>query len=146
MSSAIVVGCDASECANAALESALELARSLGDRLVIGYAYEPPVRSVGEELKEHRRALAEIGERATASALERARAEGVEAEVALVAERPVQALLDLAVEHDARLIVVGTHGESPLRGAVLGSVPHKLLQLSSTPVLVVPSPGRAVGR
>jgi nucleotide-binding universal stress UspA family protein len=144
--SAIVLGYDASRCADAALESALVYARSLGDRLVIAYAYEPPVPTVGEELKEHRRALAEMGERATARALERAQAEGVEAEVALVAERPVQGLLDLAVEHDARLIVVGTHGESPLRGAILGSVPHKLLQLSSTPVLVVPSPGRAVGR
>jgi nucleotide-binding universal stress UspA family protein len=146
VSSAVILGYDASECADAALESALEFARSLGDRLVIAYAYEPPVPTVGEELKEHRRALAEIGERATARALERARAEGVEAEVALVAERPVQGLLDLASEHDARLIVVGTHGESPLRGAILGSVPHKLLQVSGTPVLVVPSRKRSDGR
>lgn len=144
-SSAVVLGYDAAECADCALDSAIELARSLGDRLVIAYAYEPPVPSVGEELTEHRRALAEIGERVTAGALEKARAEGIEAEVALVAERPVQALLDLAAEHDARLIVVGTHGESPLRGAILGSVPHKLLQLSSKPVLVVPSRRRTDG-
>ena len=36
------------------------------------------------------------------------------------------------------MIVVGTHGEHPLAGAVLGSVPHKLLHLSDVPVLVVP--------
>ena len=30
------------------------------------------------------------------------------------------------------------HGEHPLTGAVLGSVPHKLLHLSDVPVLVVP--------
>jgi nucleotide-binding universal stress UspA family protein len=90
--------------------------------------------------------VARPGRDGRARNFERARAEGVEAEVALVAERPVQGLLDLAAEHDARPIVVGTHGESPLRGAILGSVPHKLLQLSGTPVLVVPSPGRAVGR
>ena len=36
------------------------------------------------------------------------------------------------------MIVVGTHGEHPLTGAVLGSVPHKLLHLSAVPVLVVP--------
>jgi nucleotide-binding universal stress UspA family protein len=36
------------------------------------------------------------------------------------------------------MIVVGTHGEHPLAGAVLGSVPHKLLHLSDLPVLVVP--------
>jgi nucleotide-binding universal stress UspA family protein len=33
--------------------------------------------------------------------------------------------------------VVGTRGESPLRGAWLGSTPHKLLQLTDRPVLVV---------
>jgi nucleotide-binding universal stress UspA family protein len=37
------------------------------------------------------------------------------------------------------MIVVGTHGEHPLTGAVLGSVPHKLLHLSRVPVLVVPA-------
>jgi nucleotide-binding universal stress UspA family protein len=146
MGRAILLGYDASECADAALESAIDLTRSLGDRLVIAYAYEPPVHTLGEELKEHRRALAEIGERVTGQAVERARAEGLEAEAALVAERPVQALLDLAAEHDARMIVVGTFGESPLRGAILGSVPHKLLHLSQTPVLVVPSARTSDGR
>jgi nucleotide-binding universal stress UspA family protein len=37
------------------------------------------------------------------------------------------------------VIVVGTSGESPLRGAILGSVPHKLLHLSERPVLCVPA-------
>jgi len=44
-----------------------------------------------------------------------------------------------AVAELARVIVVGTSGESPLRGAVLGSVPHKLLHLASRPVLCVPA-------
>lgn len=33
---------------------------------------------------------------------------------------------------------VGGWGESPIRGAILGSTPHKLLHLSDTPVVVVP--------
>ena len=64
--------------------------------------------------------------------------------VELVDERPVDALLAVAEEHAARFIVVGGYGESPLRGAILGSTPHKLLHLSETPVVVVPlrlSPG-----
>jgi nucleotide-binding universal stress UspA family protein len=138
MAGTILVGCDASDCANAALDVALGLARELGDQVVIAYAYEPPVRSAGEEVGVHRRALAEIGREVTGPALERARAAGVDAEVELVAERPVPALLDLARVRGARLIVVGTYGESPLRGAIVGSVPHKLLQVSETPVLVVP--------
>ena len=35
------------------------------------------------------------------------------------------------------VIIVGSHGESPLRGAIIGATPYKLVQLSETPVLVV---------
>ena len=54
-------------------------------------------------------------------------------------ERPHEALLKLAAERSARFIVVGGWGESPLRGAILGSTPHKLLHLSEIPVVVVPA-------
>jgi nucleotide-binding universal stress UspA family protein len=95
---------------------------------------------MGEEFKEHRRALEEMGHRATDQALELARSEGLEAEVALVPEKPLAALVALATQHDACFIVVGSYGESPLRGAILGSTPHKLLHISETPVVVVPAP------
>jgi nucleotide-binding universal stress UspA family protein len=55
-----------------------------------------------------------------------------------VEERPTEALLKLADERDARAIVVGTFGEHSVRGAILGSVPHRLLHVSDRPVLVVP--------
>ena len=57
----------------------------------------------------------------------------------IVDERPAEALLDLADRYDAAMIVVGTHGETPFVGAILGSVPHKLLQVSDRPVLCVPA-------
>jgi nucleotide-binding universal stress UspA family protein len=69
----IVLGYDDSECARAALAVAVEVARAFGDRVVVAYAYAPPERMVGEEYPEHRRALQEIGERATADALGRLR-------------------------------------------------------------------------
>jgi nucleotide-binding universal stress UspA family protein len=134
----IVLGYEGSGCARCALKVAIDLCKTLGDRLVIAYAYEPPGRVAGEEFAEHRRALKEVGEGMTGEALERARAAGVEAEVELVDDRPAQALSHLGQKHDARMIVVGTQGESPLRSAILGSIPHKLLQLSERPVLVVP--------
>jgi nucleotide-binding universal stress UspA family protein len=134
----IVLGYEGSGCARCALKEAIALCTRLGDRLVIAYAYEPPGRSVGEEFAEHRRALREVGEGLTGEALERARSAGVEAEVELVAEQPAEALRQLGVKHEARMIVVGTQGESPLRSAILGSIPHKLLQISERPVLVVP--------
>lgn len=135
----IVLGYDGSACAKAALEAAIELARKLEDRIVIAYGDAPPVQLLGEEWKVHRDALRELGAQAAEEALAAAQAANVEAEVALVDEKPVDALLRLAERRDARMIVVGSHGESPLTGALLGSVSYKLLHRSSKPVLVVPA-------
>ena len=55
--------------------------------------------------------------------------------------KPADAVLAVAERRDTRMIVVGTHGECPIAGALLGSVPHKLLHRSSAPVLVVPARG-----
>lgn len=49
------------------------------------------------------------------------------------------ALARMGLERKARVVVVGTYGESPLKGALLGSTPHKLLAISEVPVLVVPA-------
>lgn len=139
MPGVLVLGYDDSDGAQAALGVAIDLARETGDSLVVTYAYEPPYRMIGDEAAAHRQSLKETGEHATRDAVARARNEGVETEAVLVAERPVDALLSVAAERDARLIVVGTYSESPLRGAILGATPHKLLHLSDRPVLVVPA-------
>lgn len=133
----IVLGYDASPGAAHALESAVDLARHFDDRLVIGFGVAPS-GLVGDEWTQNRRALEDQGRKLTDGALARAQEEGVDAEVALVPERPHTALLQLAEEHDARFIVVGGWGEGPIRGAILGSTPHKLLHLSDVPVVVVP--------
>jgi nucleotide-binding universal stress UspA family protein len=141
MARAIVLGFDGSECASSALDSAIDLARRYDEELVIVFGIEPPVRSAGEEFAEHEKALHEIGERVTGSALKRASEAGVKADVSLVPLRPVPAILQVAAQRDAHMIVIGTHGESPLKGAILGSTPHKLLHLSDRPVVVVPIGG-----
>lgn len=134
----IVLGYDASPGAERAFETAIELARHFGCRLVIANGVAPP-GTVGEEWKEARKAVEEQAREMTDAALERARAAGIDAEVALVPEHPHQALMDLATQNDARFIVVGGWGEGPIRGAILGSTPYKLLHLSQTPVVVVPA-------
>jgi nucleotide-binding universal stress UspA family protein len=55
----------------------------------------------------------------------------------MLPEHGANALNDLANQRDARMIVVGTHGESPLRRAILGSTAHELIQIAERPVLVV---------
>jgi nucleotide-binding universal stress UspA family protein len=138
MAGAIVVGYDASPGAQAALDKALELAAALGDRLIIGFGVAPPV-SVGEELRAHKQALRDQAEKMTAEALERAVGAGVDVETALVEDRASSALIGLAEENDARMIVVGSWEERPLKGAILGSTPNKLLHRAERPVLVVPA-------
>jgi nucleotide-binding universal stress UspA family protein len=134
----LILGYDDSAGARAALETAIALASDLGDRIVIAFGYEPP-GDIGEELTAARAAVREVGERVAHHALSRATAAGVDAELAVIDARPVDALLELAAERDARMIIVGSYGESPIKGAILGSVPHKLLHLADRPVLAVPA-------
>ena len=37
------------------------------------------------------------------------------------------------------MIVVGSYGDPPLKGMILGSTPNKLLHMAERPVLVVPA-------
>jgi hypothetical protein len=105
-----------------------------------------PPGGVEEEAGEAREAIEEFDAAVTRPAVAAAEAAGVRAVVQLVDERPARALVDAADEHDAEVIVVGIWNESPLRGLLLGSVAHKLLQLSDRPVLCLPgAPERAQG-
>ncbi len=136
----IVVGYDGSACGEAALVSALELADELGDKVVVVFGYAPP-GIWGGEIAEHEEAIEEFGEEVTARAKAQAAERGVEIEVALVPKRAAEALIEAADERDARMIVVGSFGEAPLKGVILGSTPNKLLHLADRPVLVVPASG-----
>jgi len=60
----IVLGYDDSPGAERALSYSIDLARLLGDSLVLVYAAEPPGSNMGEEFREHLKALAEIGQTA----------------------------------------------------------------------------------
>ena len=134
----IVLGYDESPGSRPALALALELATRFDEPLVLVYGAEPP-GGVGEEFQAHQRALAEMGRRAVSHAVEEAERAGVRTVVEVLPQKPAQALIDAAHRHDGRVVVVGTRGESPLRGAVLGSVSHRLLHLSDRPVLCVPA-------
>jgi len=135
----VVVGYDGSRCGDAALDVACGVSRDLGGEDVVGvFGYAPP-GIWGGEIAEHEEAIEEHGERVMAQAKERAAAHGVEIETELVARRAAEALIEVAERRDARMIVVGSYGEAPLKGAILGSTPYKLLHQADRPVLVVPA-------
>ena len=138
MASTIVLGYDGSDCAKAALQAAVDSAKAFGDRIVV--AFGAGVFPIGED-SDHLRLVRTMGEDWANEAVAAIKAAGVtDVETAVVDARPAEALLEVAADRGARIIVVGTHGEHPLTGAVLGSVPHKLVHLSPVPVLVVPAP------
>jgi nucleotide-binding universal stress UspA family protein len=132
MAGELVLGYDGSEGSKAALREAARLSQGLGSPLVIAFAYG--VSPLGGEVKDLSDALLERGRALTADALAAA---GVEARAELVDDHPAPGLVALAEQLGAQMIVVGSHGEGPLKGAIVGSTPHKLIQLSSVPVLVV---------
>jgi nucleotide-binding universal stress UspA family protein len=138
MSGGIVVGYDGSACAREAMRVAIEVGKAYGEKVVIAFAYD--LNPVGGELHDYHAALKELAVKRLGEARELAVAEGGEVEEVVLEQEPAHGLAALAVERDARVIVVGTRGESPIRGALLGSTPHKLLHLSDRPVLVVPAP------
>jgi nucleotide-binding universal stress UspA family protein len=135
----IVVGYDGSDCGRAALDEALGLAEGLGDRVVVVFGYAPP-GIWGGEIVEHAEAIEELGNRVLAEARARAATSGgTETEFRLMPSKPSEALVEVAEELEARMIVVGSYGDPPLKGAILGSTPNKLLHTSDYPVLVVPA-------
>ena len=135
MAGELVVGYDGTPGARAAAAEALRLAGALDVRVVFVFAYwaNPAGGDVGDMLA----ALREVGEAHLAEAQADAERAGVAARGELIHERPSAALAELAEQIDAQMIVVGSYGDKPLKGALLGSTAHKLLHLSERPVLVV---------
>ncbi len=103
---------------------------------MIAFGYE--VNHVAGEVADYAAALREFGESRLAEGMELAAGSGLEIEAVIVEASPARGLVELAEERDSRVIVIGTRGESPIRGALIGSTAHKLLHLSERPVLVVP--------
>jgi len=134
--SEIVVGYDGSDSSKSALKQAADFAKALGDSLVLVFAAAPGGYG-GGEVPEQRKAVEEFGQKLMDEGVEAAKLAGVECSVEMINEHPHQALITAGEKHDARMIVVGSHGENPLKGAIIGSTPYKLVQLSEVPVLVV---------
>jgi nucleotide-binding universal stress UspA family protein len=131
----LVVGYDGTDGARAALSAAAKLAQELGDVVVAVFAYS--IGRLGGEVADYAKAVEEHG-RAVLEEARRIGAEaGVELDTVLRERETAEGLIEVADERDARMLVVGSHGERPLKSALVGSTPTRLLHLSERPVLVV---------
>ena len=140
MAGDIILGYDGSEGSQAALRVAVSVAKAFEAPLTVVFGYEP--NPMGGETADYKKQLEKIGAARVAVAVAEAKAldPSVSVEPIVAPLRPAESLLEAARERDARVIVVGGSGERPIVGAILGSVPHKLLHRSTVPVLVVPTP------
>src|ERR1700683_3431594 len=140
MAGDIVLGYDGSEGSKAALRVAVTVAKAYDAPLTVVFGYEP--NPMGGETSDYKDQLEKIGKGHLDPAVAEAKAidPTVRVEPIVAALRPVESLLEASLEREARVIVVGGSGERPIVGAILGSVPHKLLHRSTVPVLVVPTP------
>ena len=137
MAGEILLGYDDSEESRAALPVAVDLARSLGTRLVVVFGFEPP--RAGGEVGALRDEIEKVGEEFGAAALERIRDldESLEGEVQLIQDRPTEAIVRLADDIDARFIVVGHRQRHLLAEVFIGSVLEGVMSETGRPIVVV---------
>jgi nucleotide-binding universal stress UspA family protein len=132
----IVLAVDGSEFAQRAVPVAADIASKYGSEVIA-------IHVVEEQLGRGGPIAYETTEEATKDADDAAKFlkdVGVSARAearAALAGRAAQEIMDLATSEDAGLIVMGSRGMSDWQGLLIGSVAHKVLHLSSVPVLIV---------
>lgn len=146
--SLIVVPYDFSPSSKAALKQAVEFARNLGARLGLVHVVDesayylvpinvPPVpptylRELEMRLSEHLEGVAAP-----------VRKGGLACETMVLRGLAVPKILAHLDEAKPLMVVMGTHGHTGWRHALLGSVAERVVQRARCPVLVVPDPERA---
>jgi nucleotide-binding universal stress UspA family protein len=140
----LIVAVDFSEAFDAVLREAAKWALNLSaelwlvhvadpDPAFVGYAAGP--QTVRDEIArrfrhEHRRLQVEAA---------RLRDRGIVATPLLVQGPVGRTLAQQAVQLDADMIIVGSHGHGALHDLLVGSVSEEILRASACPVLVVPT-------
>ncbi|HEY5142487.1 MAG TPA: universal stress protein [Solirubrobacteraceae bacterium] len=137
-SKTIVVGYDGTDGSKAALQEALRVATEIGGDVIAVFAYDRVI--MGGEQHDLDAEVHQHGDAMLAEAAATAQAAGIPLTPQYIEESPASALVKIADHHDARFIVVGSYGERPLRGALVGSTPYKLIHLADRPIIVVRIP------
>lgn len=145
----ILVPVDGSETATRGLEEAIRLAQALGSSLKLVHIVDDSVLALNPEAGVAAAPLvedfAEGGKKVLEEARALAAARGAQVETALhenFTGRVADLIVDEAKQWSAELIVMGTHGRSGIRHAVLGSDAEAVVHASHVPVLLVRAPGR----
>ena len=150
----ILVPTDGSDTAEVAIEHALDLAEKYGAEVHTLYVIDTDSMSLTlgaeqldrieqgnyHEMEEVRRRV----EAATSVVTDRARERGLDVVEHVSAGKPHSMIADYAADHDVDLVVMGSHGRSGVKRALLGSVTERTLRSTPVPVLVVDVRGSPV--
>jgi nucleotide-binding universal stress UspA family protein len=137
----ILVPTDGSDCANEAVDHALDLAARLDAH--VEFLSVVDTRNLGlttpsdvdvDALEAEYR---ETSEAAVAAAGAAAEAAGVPATTTIEIGLPHSTIVEYAADPDVDLVVIGTHGRTGLQHVLLGSVAERVVRLADVPVLTV---------
>lgn len=139
----ILVPTDFSECAERALDLAIEIAAGSSATITLFHAsWLPPAAFAddgthAEGVDWHADEVARAAKKTLDDALTRAKARYPRTESAVAFGEPWHTILEAIGQSGAELVVMGTHGRRGLAHVVLGSVAEKIVRLSPVPVLTV---------
>jgi nucleotide-binding universal stress UspA family protein len=141
----LLVPVDGSGPALRAAEHAAVLARLTGGEVQLLYAIEPlglrglgealPVGRLGEVVREVEQALRDDADAQLRRPRAACEAAGIPCTAEIVFKAPLEAIVEAA--RTADLVVMGSRGRGAVSGALFGSVSHRVLGATRTPVLVV---------
>jgi len=129
----ILVPTDGSECAQAAVEYAEDLATRYDARVHALCVADSRTLENAPQYDQIKKEREEVAEK-TCNDIS---VSGVAVEQAVRTDIPHKAILRYATEQDIDLIVMGTHGRTGVERYLLGSVTEKVVRLSDVPVLTV---------
>jgi len=134
----IMLPVDGSEHATRATAYALKLAGLMSARVLLLYCHRPFPVKLGEPYFQH--AIDKIMAEANAL-MEPFRSslaeKGIDFADLIMEGPPGKRICDIARIESCELIIMGSRGRSDLKGLLLGSVAHRVLQQAPCPVLVV---------
>jgi nucleotide-binding universal stress UspA family protein len=136
----VIWATDGSEAADRALAHATALVAESGGKLSVVCCVEYtlpgkgggsfPLHANEDEVQAKiERQVAELASNGTGATLQKTRSQVGNA---------AHAIAELAARDHADVIVVGTRGQTPLKGLLLGGVTQRLLHIAPCPVLAVP--------
>jgi len=138
----IVVATDLTDSGSCALRYAQKIAQQHESKLVIVYAIDPAGYAFPEGLPEL--AASDRGAREILSRIEEEiRQQGIPVHSVVETGVIYEQILQAAHDHQADLLVLGTHAPEKVGRAALGTVARRLLATASCPILTVPPAANA---